>query len=121
MAEQAFSLDQLSPLHQTIYQKRTKKCTSWWIIEDFFVHHLWLGMFTRQHCHVFSRKAKCSCAFSIILLAGFIVMLRMGVSQLKDDAELDEGSFHMDWVLYHSGASLFFAMLVIYPIMYIMK
>lgn len=121
MAGQTFSLDQLSPLHHTIYQKRTRKCTSWWIIEDFFVHHIWMGMFTRQHCHAFSRKVKCSGAFSIILLAGFIVMLRMGISQFKDDAELDEGSFHMDSVLYHAIGGLFYAVLVVYPIVYIMK
>lgn len=78
-------------------------------------------MFVRQHCHVFSRKAKCMCAFSITIVAGWIIMLRLGVAYFDLDAVVDQGNFHLDWVVVDGIFGMLGSLFVNYPIMYLLK
>lgn len=121
MARKRFALDGTNSLRSWIYQEKTKRSVAPIVAADFFIHHIWVGMMVREHCHAFSRKVKAMLAFSIMVVSGFILMLRLGVAQIDNHAVLDYGNVRYDWIFLDCFAALGTACIIVYPIMYIMK
>lgn len=111
-------------VHRIVYQTVVKKLSLFERIfgaNDMYCHHIWLGMLVREHCHSFARLSKVNVAFAIQFLAASIAMLYGGIAEIDSYATLDEGDFHADWALGNAIKGLAWAILIIYPLMYVIK
>lgn len=111
-------------VHRIIYQRMNPPMTTFEKIfrkEDFMLHHMWYGMFVRESCHAFSRKAKVITIFAILFTQSFIGLFQIGIDALNDDLPLDEGHFHTDVALNIGITSLILALIINFPLMYVVK